>query len=116
MKQLLINLIENDSSCNKNVTKYLYKTHPELWSEILIKTNFLPSDAKPKQRVWHFMHQIWERPVCIETGKFTQWHENRYLTFFLYRQKHHITIKEECTKIKLQKQKKKEKTPLKIPN
>jgi len=81
MKDTLKNLIENDSSYNKSVTRYLYKTHPEIWTEIKSKTDFLPEDAKPKQRVWHILNDVYYRPTCPETGEYVKWWENRYLEY-----------------------------------
>lgn len=79
MKDTLIFLIKNDTTYNKSVTRYLYKTHPELWSQILEFTQFLPIDAKPKQRIWHVINNVTVRPVCPITGEFVKWWENRYL-------------------------------------
>ena len=79
MKNTIKNLIDNDTSYNKSVTRYLYKTHPELWQEILDATNFLPSDAKPKQRVWHILNDTYTRPTCPITREYVKWYENRYL-------------------------------------
>jgi len=73
------NIIENIVSTNKSATRYLYKTHPDLWNVIVETTSFLPKDAKPKQRVWHILNEVYERPTCPITNKFVKWHENRYL-------------------------------------
>lgn len=81
MRDILLELINNDTSYNKNISRYLYRTHPDLWKQILDKTSFLPDNALPKQRIWHILNDIWERPICPETGQFTKWWENRYLTF-----------------------------------
>lgn len=81
MKDILLELISSDNSYNKNITRYLYRTHPDLWIQILDKTAFLPENALPKQRIWHIINDVWERPTCLETGKFTKWWENRYLKF-----------------------------------
>lgn len=81
MKDTLKDLIENDTSYNKSATRYLYKTHPELWAEIKSKTDFLPEDAKPKQRVWHVLNDVYYRPTCPETGEYVKWWENRYLEY-----------------------------------
>lgn len=80
MKDTLISILENDKSYNKSATRYLYKTCPELWKEILTKTSFLSSDAVPKQRVWHILNDIWMVPTCPVTGLQLKWFENRYLT------------------------------------
>ena len=81
MKDTLKDIIENDTSYNKSATRYLYKTHPELWQEILTATNFLPEGAKPKQRVWHILNDVYYRPTCPETGEYVKWWENRYLEY-----------------------------------
>ena len=57
----------------------MYKTHPKLWQQILDATTFLPADAKPKQRVWHILNDVYARPTCPVTGKYVKWWENRYL-------------------------------------
>jgi hypothetical protein len=80
MKDILIQLIQSDTSSNKSATRYLNKTHPELWLEILKLTDFLPDTAKPKQRVWHIMNNIWQIPLCPVTNNPVKWCENRYLT------------------------------------
>ena len=81
MKNTLIQLIQNDKSYNKSVTRYLYKTHPELWQQILLATNFLPEDALAKQRVWHILNDIYSRPTCPITGEFLKWLEKKYVAF-----------------------------------
>jgi len=42
-------------------------------------TKFLPNDAKPKQRVWHILNNVYHRPTCPVTGEYVKWWENRYL-------------------------------------
>lgn len=79
MKNILLDIISCDTSYNKSATRYLYKTHPELWSRIVEKTNFLPDDSMPKQRVWHILNDIWEIPKCPITGNYVKWWENKYL-------------------------------------
>ena len=79
MKTTLISIIENDNSYNKNATRTLKRTHPVLWQEILDATYFLPKEAKPKQRIWHILNDVYERPTCPETGEYVKWWENRYL-------------------------------------
>lgn len=81
MRDFLTQLIENDYSYNKSATRYLYKTHPAIWQEIKSATDFLPSNAKAKQRVWHILNDVYYRPTCPETGEYVQWWENRYLKF-----------------------------------
>lgn len=82
MKNTIKQIIESDTSYNKSATRYLYKSHPELWQQILSVTAFLPTDAKPKQRVWHILNDVYTRPVCPITGKNVRWCENRYLGTF----------------------------------
>jgi len=79
MKIVLQNIITNDTSYNKSATRYLYKTHPDLWQQILHKTSFLPKTAKPKQRIWHIINDIYKIPLCPITNVQVKWWENRYL-------------------------------------
>lgn len=82
MKQILIDYLDKQpNTYNKNATRYIYQSKPELWKWILIQTNFLPEDAKPKQRVWHVLNDNYIRPICPITGEYVKWHENRYLTY-----------------------------------
>ena len=81
MKDILLDINNNDTSYNKNATKYLYKTNPDLWQQIIAITSFLPDDAKPKQRIWHIINETYAIPLCPETGLQLKWFENRYLTF-----------------------------------
>ena len=81
MKDILLDIINNDTSYNKSATKMLKRTHPELWDEIMYATSFLPYEAKPKQRIWHILNDTYKIPVCPETGIEVKWHENRYLTY-----------------------------------
>jgi plasmid stability protein len=67
---------------NRSAIRYLSKRDPDLWEEICQITAFLPDDAKPKQRVWHIINEVYDRPVCPVTGEFVKWFENRYLTYF----------------------------------
>jgi len=78
MKEILLEIISNDHSYNKSATRYLYKTHPKIWDEILQLTSFLPDDAAPKQRVWHILNDIYKRPVCPVTKEFLKWREKKY--------------------------------------
>lgn len=80
MKEILFSVIQNDTSYNKSATRYLYKSHPELWKNIVDKTTFLPDDAPPKQRVWHILNNIFKIPVCPITGDELKWWEKKYLT------------------------------------
>lgn len=79
MKNILLDIITNDSSYNKSATRYLYKTHPDLWQDIVEKTNFLPYDSMPKQRIWHILNDVWKIPRCPITNLEVKWWENRYL-------------------------------------
>lgn len=81
MKHILENLIINDTSYNKSVTRYLCKTNPELWCQIVEVTSFLPEDAKPKQRVWHILNEQYNIPICSITGQQLKWKEKKYLKF-----------------------------------
>lgn len=81
MRSILHNIITNDASYNKSATRYLYKTHPDLWEQILASTGFLPETAKPKQRIWHVLNDTYKIPLCPETGVEVKWHENRYLEY-----------------------------------
>ncbi len=81
MRTILENLITNDRSYNKSVTRYLYKTHPDLWKQILKETSFLPIDAKPKQRIWHILNSVYEVPTCPVTGDPLPWVEKDYRKF-----------------------------------
>jgi hypothetical protein len=80
MKSILQDIIVNDTSYNKSATRYLYKTHPELWRQVLEKTSFLPDTALAKQRVWHIVNDIYEIPLCPVENIPVKWCENRYLT------------------------------------
>lgn len=79
MKTILLTIISNDTSYNKSATRYLYKTHPRLWNQIVEKTNFLPYDSMPKQRVWHILNDVWEIPKCPIEGVNLRWNEKAYL-------------------------------------
>jgi hypothetical protein len=79
MKDILQNIIASDSSYNKSATRYLYKTHPELWKQITEKTSFLPGTALAKQRIWHIVNEVWTIPLCPIDHIPVKWWENRYL-------------------------------------
>lgn len=81
MKIILENLIASDTSYNKSITRYLYKTHPELWEKIVEITSFLPNNAKPKQRVWHILNNKYSIELCPVTGEPLRWNEKDYLSF-----------------------------------
>lgn len=71
-----------DSGFNhRNAIRWLKNRDPILWRNILETTNFLPENAKPKQRCWHILNEIYERPTCPQTREFVKWWENRYLKF-----------------------------------
>lgn len=79
MKNILQQILNNDTSYNKSASRYLYKTHPDLWKQIVLATAFLPDSALPKQRIWHVLNDTWSIPVCPITKKEVKWWENRYL-------------------------------------
>ena len=81
MRNILATIIAEDTSYNKSVTRYLSKTHPELWSDILEATSFLPPNAKPKQRVWHILNERYSIEVCPITAKPLRWNEKAYRKF-----------------------------------
>lgn len=66
---------------HRNATRYLYKRKPTFWDEITKITDFLPLDAKAKQRCWHILNEVYERPTCPTTGEYVKWFENRYLKY-----------------------------------
>lgn len=80
MKDILLQLISNDVTPNKSATRYLYRTDPNLWKQILDFTTFLPKDAKPKQRIWHVINEVDKIPKCPIENVELKWCENRYLT------------------------------------
>jgi hypothetical protein len=75
-----INQFEGGLS-NFRSTRYIYKRNPNLWQEILKATEFLPQDAKAKQRVWHILNDVYYRPTCPITGEYTKWWDNRYCEY-----------------------------------
>lgn len=83
MKQLLIEYLNNHpTGVNGNTsTRWLNNTYPELWKWILKETEFLPGNAKPKQRIWHIIHDSRSIPLCPVDNIPVKWHENRYLTY-----------------------------------
>lgn len=60
----------------------LRKTHPELWNDIVAVTAFLPTDSKPKQRIWHILNECYVRPVCPISNEYLPWREKRYAKFY----------------------------------
>lgn len=81
MKNILANIIAEDTSYNKSATRYLCKTHPDLWNKIIEATSFLPKDAKPKQRVWHILNERYSIEVCPITSEALRWNEKDYRRF-----------------------------------
>ena len=81
MKNILETLIANDTGYNKSITRYLYKTHPELWKEIVDITSFLPDNVLPKQRVWHILNDRYDIELCPVTNEPLQWKEKEYKRF-----------------------------------
>lgn len=82
MKNILQQILTNDTSYNKSASRYLYKTHPDLWQQVIKITSFLPNSALPKQRIWHVLNDVWSIPTCPITGQQVKWWENRYLKTF----------------------------------
>lgn len=81
MKDILLTIINNDKSYNKSATKMLKKTHPQLWANIILATQFLPNTALPKQRIWHILNDVWDIPKCPTTAEDLKWREKKYATF-----------------------------------
>lgn len=80
MKNILEKIIAEDTTYNKSATRYLYKTHPDLWDFVLSNTSFLPETSLAKQRVWHILNNVLYIPKCPITGENLKWWENRYLS------------------------------------
>lgn len=87
MKEELLQYLSGyDGGFNhRNALRYLGKREPQLWSQILAATSFLPENAKPKQRCWHVLNDVWERPTCPVTDEYVKWADNRYLTYISVR-------------------------------
>ena len=66
---------------HRNAIRYLSKRKPWLWDEITKITDFLPLDAKAKQRCWHILNEAYKRPTCPTTGDYVKWFDNRYLIY-----------------------------------
>lgn len=81
IKEQLISLRDNDTTYNKNVFRYLWKTNSPLWEQVLTLTKFLPDNAMPKQRVWHILNDKWEIPKCPQTGEEVKWYDFYYQAF-----------------------------------
>lgn len=73
---------------NLHALRWLHKRNENLYNEIIELTDFLDETAKPKQRAWHILNEIFKVPVCPITGKQVKWHENRYLTYIDRKQKY----------------------------
>lgn len=78
MKTILLAILDADQSYNRSASRYLYKTHPDLWAQIVAHTSFLPNTALPKQRVWHIINEIGAIPLCPIEGVPLRWNENQY--------------------------------------
>jgi hypothetical protein len=83
MKQKLIDYLDSHpTDVNGNTsTRWLNKKDPELWKWIVDQTSFLPVDAKPKQRIWHIINDVYIIPLCPIDKIPVKWWENRYLTY-----------------------------------
>lgn len=91
MKQELLNYLE--TCCKRSGIRYLNKRNPELWQWVLSQTSFLPDTAKPKQRVWHVVNDVYEVPLCPVESVPVKWHENRYLEYSS------LSAKAKCPKV-----------------
>ena len=80
MKKQLIEYLESfEKGFNdRTAIRYLKNRNEELWNWIVEKTSFLPEDAKPKQRCWHVLKDMYKIPTCPIDGKLLTWCENRY--------------------------------------
>lgn len=83
MKQLLKEYLSNYEGgfAHRNAIRYLYQRDLDLWVGIVKATKFLDDDAKPKQRCWHVLNDVWRYPRCPTTNEKVRWFENRYLTY-----------------------------------
>jgi len=78
LREELQKIIDSDTTYNKCATKYLYTNNPKVWQQVLECTQFLPSTALPKQRVWHILNNIFYIPLCPVTGLELAWKEKEY--------------------------------------
>lgn len=87
MKQLLEEYIASCKNGYKDThgIRWMSSKNPELWNKLVEATSFLDDNAKPKQRCWHILNDVWEHPRCPTTNKKVKWHENRYLTYISIR-------------------------------
>lgn len=83
MKQLLEEYISTLKNGYKDThgIRWMSSRNPKLWKQIVEETSFLDDTAKPKQRCWHILNNIWEHPRCPVTNEKVKWWENRYLTY-----------------------------------
>lgn len=88
MKNILLDIINSDTSYNKSATRYLYKTNPILWENIVKITHFLPESALAKQRVWHILNDCYNRPVCPISSEYLPWREKQYAKYATLTAKH----------------------------
>lgn len=78
LKEILEKILAEDTTWAKSATRYLYKTQPALWQQVLDATDFLPNSAYPKQRVWHIVNDTYSVPRCPVTGQELAWKEKEY--------------------------------------
>ena len=88
---------------HRNAIRHLHKRDAVLWQKIMEKTSFLPANAKPKQRCWHILNDVWEIPLCPITGEKVKWCENRYLTYVNLRASTSDPRRQEKTKTTMMK-------------
>jgi len=78
--QILDNLVLRFKS--KHPSSNFKRWEPDLHSLLVTKTNFLPSNATIKQRLWHIENKINERILCsICHSKPVSWNINEYRLF-----------------------------------
>lgn len=65
---------------NTGAIRWLHRNDPVLWNDILKETEWL-KDALPKQRCWHVINDVRERPTCPYTGDLVEWQGSRYRAF-----------------------------------
>lgn len=53
--------------------RWLHRSNPELWAEVLRLTSFLPDTASAPQRVWHVVNNVDQIPICRITNKSLKW-------------------------------------------
>lgn len=57
----------------RGTLRWLHRSNPELWAEVLQLTSFLPDTASAPQRVWHVVNNINQIPTCPVTKKQLKW-------------------------------------------